>query len=98
MAPIKLKSATLEADHITAETEFATLRLEDVACDGYGHYAVRWDAGDRWLAGEFVDMEDEPQLYEISDEDREFRGEDGEIWLTVRQSDGGCKWVRSDDA
>ena len=104
MASINLRSATIEADCITVRTELEKwrpcieMRLEVVARDGYGHYAVRWDAGDRWMAGEFVENVEGPELYEKTDEDKEFRSEDGDVWRTVKQSDGGFKWVSESES
>ena len=89
---MQIKSAVIEMDHIIARTDFQTLKLITIGTDGYGNYAVKWDAGDKWECGQFVDMEDEPELYTTSDEDKEFECEDGTVLVSAKNQDGGFSW------
>ena len=93
---MQIKSATIEMDHINAVTEFETLKLITIGTDGHGNYAVKWDAGDKWECGQFVDIEDAPELYTVSDEDKYFQCEDGTTLVSVKNQDGGFSWKVSE--
>jgi hypothetical protein len=65
---MQVKTLNTGIEKIVVETEAGTrLELAIVGADG-SNYAVRWDAGDKWMCGEFVDGEDNGELYETSDE------------------------------
>ena len=94
---MQVKTLNTGIETVTVETEVGTrLTLTIVGSDGC-NYAVRWDAGDRWMCGEFVDGEDSGELYEINDEDREFTCDDNTKLVTVKMQCGGFKWEESEE-
>jgi hypothetical protein len=91
---MRLESARMETDRIIVRTEAGTrMKLMIVGCDWHACYAVRWDAGDRWECGQFVDIEDAPELYVVADEGKEFLCEDGTLLHSMRKQDGGFAWT-----
>jgi hypothetical protein len=82
---MQVKTLNTGIETIVVETEAGTrLVLAIVGADG-SNYAVRWDAGDKWMCGEFVDGEDNGELYETSDEDKEFVCDDNTTLVIIHK-------------
>jgi len=89
---MKVRTLNTGIETVVVETESGTrLELSIVGTSG-SNYAVRWDAGDKWMAGEFVDGEDAGELYESS-EDKEFTCDDNSLLVSEKTQCGGFKWV-----
>ena len=91
---MQVKTLNTGVETVVVETELGT-RLELVIVGSSGsNYAVAWDAGDKWMCGKFVDNEGSGELYEISDEDREFVCDDNTTLTTTKTQCGGFRWVQ----
>lgn len=90
---IKSQNTSFLTGNISVKTEYGeNLILMVAGSDGCGNYAVSWDAGEKWMAGQFVDCEDDSELYECHNDGDEFSCEDGSILIARRRQDGGFVW------
>jgi hypothetical protein len=90
-----LKTTTTADDNqIIARTEYGyEMTLYIVGQDGNGHYAVHWDDGNKWMAGQFVDDEDGGELYDAVPNTSAFECEDATELVATPQQDGGVAWA-----
>lgn len=79
--------------NIQVTTEYEeSLTLKIVGDDGQGHYAVSWDAGENYMAGQFCDFEDNAELYLCYNDGDTFSCEDGSELVATKNQDGGFSW------
>jgi len=88
----KVKQTGVTARTITVETveaypEAIVLR---VVCESGGFYAVEYESNGKTVCGQFVDMEDQQDLY-VETEDSKFYGDEAN-WIVVPNGDG-TKWA-----
>ena len=88
----KVKQTGVTARTITVETvepcpETIVLR---VVCESGGFYAVEYESAGRTVCGQFVDMEDQQDLY-VETEDSKFCGDEAN-WIVIPNGDG-TKWA-----
>lgn len=95
----RIVSQTTDANgRIVVETEHEETLSLIVRGENAGIYAVIWDAGEHWMAGQFVDVEDEAELIPCHGGDGEdFDCNDGRCLVSVAGQDGGYDWSEWSD-